>query len=158
SSVWQMAPALRMDSAVFLKPTEYTHLSVEALVAVMSSVLAVDVVQIASGGGEIGQALVGHQGVDAVMFTGSGATGQKIMRRPAANLSRLTLELGGNDAGIVLEDAEPEKMAEDLFWGAFITTAQTCAAMKRLYVPASLYERVCDTLVEFAKNMPMGNG
>jgi len=157
-SVWQMAPALRMGNAVILKPSEYTPLSVQALVAVMNSVLPVDIVQIVSGGGEIGQALVGHQGVDKVMFTGSVETGKKIMRSAADNLSRLTLELGGNDAGIVLEDAEPEKMAEDLFWGAFINTGQTCAAMKRLYVPASLYERVCDTLVEFAKNMPMGNG
>jgi phenylacetaldehyde dehydrogenase len=73
-------------------------------------------------------------------------------------VKRLTLELGGNDAGIVLPDADPTAIAQDLFWGAFINTGQTCAALKRLYVHDSLYEAVCGELTTVAAAMPMGNG
>src|SRR5699024_7697885 len=73
-------------------------------------------------------------------------------------VKRLTLELGGNDAGVVMEDADPKAIAQDLFWGAFINTGQTCAALKRLYVPESIYDEVCTELTEVAKAMPMGVG
>jgi phenylacetaldehyde dehydrogenase len=92
------------------------------------------------------------------MFTGSTATGKAIIRSSSDTVKRLTLELGGNDAGIVLPDADPKAIAEGLFWGAFINTGQTCAALKRLYVHDSLYEAVCGELTKVAAAMPMGNG
>ncbi len=92
------------------------------------------------------------------MFTGSTATGRRIIEASAGNLTRLTLELGGNDARIVLPDADPQAIASDLFWGAFINTGQTCAALKRLYVHDSIYEDVLETLAGVAARMPMGNG
>jgi acyl-CoA reductase-like NAD-dependent aldehyde dehydrogenase len=70
----------------------------------------------------------------------------------------LTLELGGNDAGIVLPDVDPKAIAQDLFWGAFVNTGQTCAALKRLYVHADVYDDVCAALVDVASSMPMGRG
>ena len=70
----------------------------------------------------------------------------------------MTLELGGNDAGIVLPDADPKEIAERLFWGAFINNGQTCAALKRLYVPDDLYDAVCDALVDYAGQVPVGPG
>lgn len=73
-------------------------------------------------------------------------------------LKRLTLELGGNDAGIVLPDADPKAIAEGLFWGAFINNGQTCAALKRLYVHDSIFEETCAALVDYAKNIPVGDG
>jgi acyl-CoA reductase-like NAD-dependent aldehyde dehydrogenase len=73
-------------------------------------------------------------------------------------MKRLTLEMGGNDAGIVLPDCDPKAIAEGLFWGAFINNGQTCACMKRLYVHDSIHDEVCEELVNFAKNIPMGNG
>ncbi|MGO4841768.1 aldehyde dehydrogenase family protein, partial [Rhizobiaceae sp. 2RAB30] len=73
-------------------------------------------------------------------------------------LKRLTLELGGNDAGIVLPDVDPRQVAEGLFWGAFINGGQTCAALKRLYVHDSIYDEVCDALVDFARKIPVGDG
>jgi acyl-CoA reductase-like NAD-dependent aldehyde dehydrogenase len=73
-------------------------------------------------------------------------------------MKRLTLELGGNDAGIVLPDADPKAIAEGLFWGAFINNGQTCAAMKRLYVHESIHDAVCEALVAYARNIPVGNG
>jgi acyl-CoA reductase-like NAD-dependent aldehyde dehydrogenase len=76
----------------------------------------------------------------------------------AGNLSRLTLELGGNDAGIVLPDVDPGTIAEGLFWGAFINNGQTCAALKRLYVPDAIYDQVVDALAAFTAKMPTGVG
>ncbi len=157
-SIWQIAPSLRMGNTVVLKPSEHTPLSVLALAAVMNQVLPSGVLQVLAGDGELGATLTSHEGFDKITFTGSVSTGQAIMRAAADNLTRLTLELGGNDAGIVLDDADPAAIAEGLFWGAFINTGQTCAAMKRLYVPDSLYDQVCESLVEIARQMPMGVG
>ena len=157
-TIWQIAPALRMGNAVVVKPSEYTALSVLGMLKVVNSVLPEGVLQVVSGAGEVGAALTTHEGVDKIMFTGSTATGKKIVEASADNLTRLTLELGGNDAGIVLDDADPKEIAGDLFWGAFINTGQTCAAMKRVYVPESLYDAVCEALIEVAKASPMGVG
>ena len=80
------------------------------------------------------------------------------MESSAPTLKRLTLELGGNDAGIVLDDADPYAISEGLFWGAFINSGQTCAALKRLYVPDALHDDVCSALVKLAESYPMGDG
>ncbi len=80
------------------------------------------------------------------------------MSSAARTLKRLTLELGGNDAGIVLPDVEPAQIAEGLFWGAFINNGQTCAALKRLYVDDDVYAEVCDALTAYARNIPVGDG
>ena len=157
-TVWQIAPNLRMGNAVVVKPSEYTPLSVLALVKVINEVLPEGVLQVVTGDGAVGAALSGHGGIDKLMFTGSTATGKKIAEASGAQLTRLTLELGGNDAGIVLDDADPAAIASDLFWGAFINTGQTCAAMKRLYVPEELYDAVCEALVAVAAASPMGVG
>ncbi|WP_135452860.1 aldehyde dehydrogenase family protein [Mycobacterium sp. DL99] len=157
-SVWQLAPALRMGNTVVLKPSEYTPLSVLALTHVINSAMPADVLHVVSGGRDVGEALSAHPDIDKVMFTGSTATGKAIIRSSADTVKRLTLELGGNDAGIVLPDVDPQAIAEDLFWGAFINTGQTCAALKRLYVHDDVYGDVCAALVEVAKNMPMGVG
>lgn len=157
-SVWQMAPSLRMGNSVIMKPSEHTPLSVQALVRVINQVLPADVLQVVPGAGEIGQAVSGHADIDKIMFTGSTKTGQAIMRSAAADMKRVTLELGGNDAGIVLDDIDVDAMAEDIFWGAFINTGQTCAALKRLYVPASIYDKVVNALAKVASESPMGQG
>jgi acyl-CoA reductase-like NAD-dependent aldehyde dehydrogenase len=157
-TVWQVAPALRMGNTVVVKPSEYTPLSVLALVQVLGSVLPDDVLTAVAGGREVGARLSSHPDVDKLMFTGSTATGQAIIRSSADTVKRLTLELGGNDAGIVLPDVDPRAIAEGLFWGAFINTGQTCAALKRLYVHADVYDEVCQALVEVARAMPMGRG
>ncbi len=157
-AIWQIAPALRMGNSVVVKPSENTTLSVLALVSVLNEVLPPDVlIPVASSRG-LGARLAAHPDIDKVMFTGSTETGRKIIEGSAGNLARLTLELGGNDAGIVLPGTDPVAIAENLFWGAFINTGQTCAALKRLYVHDSIYDQVVDALAAVAKNMPMGNG
>src|SRR5690625_5130315 len=157
-SVWQLAPSLRMGNTVVLKPSEHTPLSVQALVAVLNQVLPEGVLQVVPGAGDIGQAVSEHPDIDKIMFTGSTKTGQAIMRSAAGDMKRLTLELGGNDAGIVLDDINIDEMAEDIFWGAFINTGQTCAALKRLYVPASIYDELVEALAKIASETPMGQG
>ena len=157
-SVWQIAPALRMGNAVVVKPSEYTPLSVLALVQVLNQELPDGVLSVVCGGREVGARLAEHPAIGKIMFTGSTATGKAIIKSSAGTVKRLTLELGGNDAGIVLPDADPKAIAEDLFWGAFINTGQTCAALKRLYVHEDIYEEVCEALTAVAATMPMGNG
>ena len=157
-TVWQVASSLRMGNTVVVKPSEYTPLSVLGLVHVLNQALPADVLHVVPGGGEVGKALSTHEGVDKIMFTGSTSTGQAIMRSAADGLARLTLELGGNDAGVVLPDVDATAVAEGLFWGAFINTGQTCAALKRLYVHEDVYDDVCEALVAVAQQMPMGNG
>ena len=155
---WQVAPALRMGNTVVQKPSEYTTLSGLALNHVLNTALPEGVLNTVVGEGDIGAMLVESNEVDKIMFTGSTNTGKKILEASSGNLKRLTLELGGNDAGIVLDDVNPKEIAEGLFWGAFINTGQTCAALKRLYVPSSIYDAVVEELAEFAANVPMGAG
>lgn len=155
--VWQIAPALRMGNTVVVKPSEFTPLSVLAMVELMNEELPAGVLTAVAGDREVGAALASHPDVDKVMFTGSVATGREIVKGSAGNLARLTLELGGNDAGIVLPDADPAAIAQDLFWGAFINTGQTCAALKRLYVHDSIYEQVVQGLAQVAADMPLGH-
>ncbi len=157
-TVWQIAPALRMGNAVVVKPSEYTPLSVLALVETINEALPEGLLTVVSGGRDVGEALASHPAIGKVMFTGSTATGKAIIKSSADTVKRLTLELGGNDAGIVLPDADPNAIAEGLFWGAFINTGQTCAALKRLYVHEDIYDAVCEELTAVAKAMPMGNG
>ena len=157
-TVWQIAPALRMGNAVVVKPSEYTPLSVLALVKVLNQELPDGILSVVSGGRDVGARLAEHPGIGKIMFTGSTATGKAIIKSSADTVKRLTLELGGNDAGIVLPDADPKAIAEGLFWGAFINTGQTCAALKRLYVHDTIYDAVCAELTKVAAAMPMGNG
>jgi acyl-CoA reductase-like NAD-dependent aldehyde dehydrogenase len=155
---WQIAPALRMGNTVVNKPSEYTTLSGLAIAAVLNEALPPGVLTMVTGAGDVGDALVRDRRVGKVMFTGSVKTGMKVIEASAGNLSRLTLELGGNDAGILLPDVDPQAIAEGLFWGAFINNGQTCAAMKRLYVPDAIYDDVVDALAAITAKIPMGVG
>ncbi|MFK0239504.1 aldehyde dehydrogenase family protein [Microbacterium sp. NPDC090281] len=156
--IWQIAPALRMGNTVVVKPSGYTTLSVLALIEVMNQVLPRDVLIGVAGDREVGARIASHPDIGKVMFTGSTATGRSIVESSAKNLARLTLELGGNDAGIVLPGVDATAIAQDLFWGAFINTGQTCAALKRLYVHDSVYDEVVEALAEVVRQTPMGNG
>ena len=157
-TVWQIAPALRMGNAVVVKPSGNTPLSVLALIKVINEELPEDILSAVSCGRDVGARLTDHPAIGKIMFTGSTAAGKAIIKSSADTVKRLTLELGGNDAGIVLPDADPKAIAQDLFWGAFINTGQTCAALKRLYVHDDIYDAVCEELTAVAAAMPMGNG
>lgn len=157
-TIWQIAPALRMGNTVVVKPSENTPLSVLALIHVLNTVLPEGVLHAISGGREVGAQMSEHGEIGKIMFTGSIATGRAIAAASADTLKRLTLELGGNDAAIILDDCDPVAIAEDLFWGAFINTGQTCAAVKRVYVADNIYDELCEALAGIAKAVPMGPG
>ena len=155
---WHIIPAIRAGNTVVIKPSPLTPLSTIRLVELMNETLPPGVVNVLTGENEIGALMSAHAGIAKVTFTGSTETGRKIMKSAATTLKRLTLELGGNDAGVVLPDADPKAIAEGLFWGAFINGGQTCAALKRLYVHDSLYDDVCRELTAYAKKVVVGDG
>lgn len=160
-SIWHYMPALRTGNTVVVKPSPYTPLSTLRMVELAQEVLPPGVLSCvtASDDGEnIGAAMSSHPGIRKIVFTGSCATGKRVMQSAAETMKRLTLELGGNDAGIVLPDVDPKAIAEGLFWGAFINNGQTCAALKRLYVHEDVYEAVCTELTAFASKIPVGDG
>jgi len=157
-AVWQIIPALRAGNTVVLKPSEYTSISTLEMVRLIAKALPPGVLNTVSGPGDVGAALVESPNVDKIVFTGSTATGSRIAETAARKLVPSTLELGGNDAAIVLPDADPKAVAMDLFWGAFLNMGQTCACAKRLYVPVLLHDALVDELKTIAEMMPMGNG
>jgi acyl-CoA reductase-like NAD-dependent aldehyde dehydrogenase len=160
-AVWHILPAVRSGNTVVIKPSPYAPLSTLLLVELMNQVLPPGVVNSVCSDdrtSNIGAAMSAHPGIRKIIFTGSINTGKKVMASAAETVKRLTLELGGNDAGIVLPDVDPKAIAEGLFWGAFINNGQTCAAMKRLYVHESVYDEVCSALVDYAKAIPVGPG
>lgn len=157
-AIWHIVPAVLSGNTVVSKPSPFTPLSTLRLVELMNEVLPEGVVNCIAGKDRLGAAMTMHEGIGKIVFTGSCATGQKIMANSAETMKRLTLELGGNDAGIVLPDVDPKQIAEGLFWGAFINSGQTCAALKRLYVHDDVYDEVCDELVELARKMKVGEG
>ena len=157
-AIWQIVPSLRAGNTVVVKPSEYTSIGTLEMVRLIAEVLPPGVLNTVSGAGDVGAMLVDNPQVDKIMFTGSGATGAKIAAAAARHLTPTTMELGGNDAAIVLPDADPKQIAMGLFWGAFINMGQTCACAKRLYVPDSLHEAVVAELKGLCEAMPMGDG
>lgn len=157
-AVWHLLPAIRTGNTAVIKPSPYTPLSTLRLVELMNETLPPGVVNVVTGGGDVGAAMSGHEGIAKIVFTGSIPTGEKIMRSAAPTMKRLTLEMGGNDAGVVLPDVDPAAIAEGVFWGAFINAGQTCAALKRLYVHESQYDAMCEALADFSATIPMGDG
>jgi acyl-CoA reductase-like NAD-dependent aldehyde dehydrogenase len=160
-AVWHVLPALRTGNTVVIKPSPYTPLSTLRLVELINEVLPEGVVNSVccdDRASNLGSDMAADPVIRKIVFTGSCATGQKVMQTAAATMKRLTLELGGNDAAIVLPDADPKAIAKDLFWGAFINNGQTCAAMKRLYVHERIHDDVCEQLIAFAKTVPVGDG
>ena len=157
-AVWHIAPSIRAGNAVVIKPSPYTTLSTLKLIEVMARELPDGLLNVVAEGEGVAEGLTTHPDVDKIIFTGSTETGKKIMAAAAPTLKKLTLEMGGNDAGIVLPDVDPKAVAEGIFWGAFINNGQTCAALKRLYVHGDVYDEVCEALVEVANALPMGEG
>lgn len=157
-AIWHILPAIRVGNTVINKPAPQTPLSTLRMIELMAEVLPPGVVNCVSGDDALGKAISQHAGIHKIVFTGSCETGKKVMASAANTLKRLTLELGGNDAGIVLPDCDPKAIAEGLFWGAFINNGQTCAALKWLYVHQDILDAVCRELVAFAKTVPMGDG
>jgi acyl-CoA reductase-like NAD-dependent aldehyde dehydrogenase len=155
---WKLGPALRAGNTVVLKPSPFTPLSTLLLGRVLAAVLPPGVVNVVSGGDDLGRWMTNHPAVRKISFTGSVATGKAVAAAAAPDLKHFTLELGGNDAAIVLDDADPATVAKGIFWGAFINNGQICAGIKRIYVPEKLHDEFVEALAERAKRVRVGPG
>jgi len=157
-ALWKIAPAIRTGNAIVVKPSPLTPLASLRLGELLAGELPPGLLNVVSGGDEIGRRLVEHPLVRKVSFTGSVATGRAIMRSAGGGLKRLTLELGGNDAGIVLPGTDPAYVAEDLFWAAFSNCGQVCAGLKRLYVPEDLALTLGEAVADVGAGVVVGPG
>jgi len=155
---WKVAPALLAGNTVVLKPSPFTPLSTLALGEVLREVLPPGVLNVVSGGDELGAWMTSHPVPRKISFTGSVATGKRVAAAAAPDLKRVTLELGGNDPAIVLDDVDPKAVADRLFWGAFANTGQICTAIKRVFVPEKLYRPLLSELADRARGVKMGDG
>ena len=157
-AIWHVIPALRAGNTVLIKPSSLTPVSTIRFVELANEILPAGVLNVVPGESGIGGVITRHPDINKVVFTGSTPTGKNIMEASAVNLKRLTLELGGNDAGIVLPDVNVKEVAPKLFGVAFHNNGQTCACLKRLYVHESQYEEICQELAHLADNVVVGNG
>jgi len=155
---WKIGPAFLAGNTVVAKPSPYTPLTSLMVAETLREVLPPGVLNVLSGGNDLGAEIVSHPAARKVSFTGSVMTGKKIMAAAASDLKRVTLELGGNDPAIVLDDVNPDAVADGLFWGAFQNSGQVCTAIKRLYVHEKVYNPIVQHLVERAKSTKVGNG
>src|SRR5690606_22069732 len=120
----KITQALYTGNTVVLKPSPYTPLTTLEIGRISRAILPPGVLNILAGGNDLGQWICEHPGIAKISFTGSVATGKKVSATAAATLKRVTLELGGNDAAIVLDDVNPEEIADRLFWAAFHNSGQ----------------------------------
>src|SRR5262245_11172569 len=157
-AVVKVAPALLAGNAVVAKPAPTTPLTTLKFGELCARILPPGVVHIIVDQNDLGTALTTHPDVAMVAFTGSTATGKKVMAGAAGTIKRLTLELGGNDAAIVLEDADPKEVAPKIFAAATLLSGQACIAIKRLYVHDAIYDAVCDELCRLAQTTVVGDG
>ncbi len=157
-AIFKIAPALLAGNTVVLKPSPFTPLTMLRIGELLRGTLPDGVLNVVSGGDALGPWMTEHPGIDKISFTGSSATGRRVMASSAPTLKHLTLELGGNDAAIVLDDVDVNAIAPLLFWGAMGNSAQFCIAIKRLYIHDAVYDRLANALVKLAAETPMGAG
>ncbi|WP_408587932.1 aldehyde dehydrogenase family protein [Novosphingobium sp.] len=157
-SIWKIAPALAAGNTMVLKPSPFTPLCMLKIGELLRDIFPAGVLNIISGGDELGPLMTAHPGFAKISFTGSTATGKRVMESAAQDLKRLTLELGGNDAAIVMPDVDLDDVAPKIFMGAFFNTAQICIATKRLYIHDAIYDALKDRLSKLARMIKVGDG
>jgi acyl-CoA reductase-like NAD-dependent aldehyde dehydrogenase len=154
----KLGPALVTGNTMVAKPAPTTPLTSLKFGEFCRELLPPGVVNIICDENDLGAALTSHPDVAKVAFTGSTATGKKVMQSAAGGVKRVTLELGGNDAAIVLDDVDPKVAARRVYDGAMTNAGQICVAVKRAYVPSGMYDAVCDELASLAKAAVVDDG
>ncbi|NTB94900.1 aldehyde dehydrogenase family protein [Agrobacterium tumefaciens] len=147
-----------MGNTFILKPAPTTPITALLIGELAQKIFPAGVVNIVVDANDLGDRLTRHPDVAKVSFTGSTATGKKVYRTVSDTIKRLTLELGGNDAGIVLDDVDVGDAAGKIFDAAFTNAGQVCIAMKRVYAHSSIYDALCDELAKLANEAVVGNG
>lgn len=155
---WKLAPALAAGNPVVIKPSPLTPLSTQRLGSLLAPIFPPGVLSVLAGDAALGRHLVTHPGIAKIAFTGSTATGRAIMADAGPALKRVTLELGGNDAAIVLDDADPDAIADRLYRSAFANCGQVCIAVKRLFVHGTLMAPIVERLAARADRAIVGHG
>jgi acyl-CoA reductase-like NAD-dependent aldehyde dehydrogenase len=153
-----LVSALYTGNTVVLKPSPYTPLTTLKLGQLLQDIFPAGVVNVLAGGDKLGQWMTEHKDIDKISFTGSVATGKKVLASAAGTLKRVTLELGGNDPAIIMDDVDPKAIAKKVFFAAFVNSGQVCMAIKRIYAHEKIYDALCAALVEEANNAIVGNG
>lgn len=153
-----LSSAVYTGNTVVIKPSPYTPLTTLKMGELAREIFPPGVVNVLAGGDELGRQLCEHPGVQKISFTGSVATGKRVLASSAATLKRVTLELGGNDPAIVLDDADPKAIAKKMFFACFVNSGQVCMAIKRIYAHEDVYDELCEVLAEEARNAPYGDG
>jgi acyl-CoA reductase-like NAD-dependent aldehyde dehydrogenase len=153
-----LASALYTGNCAIIKPSPFTPLTTLRIGEILREILPTGVVNVLAGGDELGALLTAHPGIDKISFTGSVATGKKVMASAAGTLKRVTLELGGNDAAIVLEDVDVADVAQKLFFAATVNSGQVCMAVKRIYAHENIYDALCAALALEAGKAKLGDG
>ena len=157
-AVYKLTPALLAGNTLVIKPAPTTPLTTLMLGELVKDILPPGVFNVITDDNDLGPLLTTHPEVDKISFTGSTVTGKAIMQSAAKSLKRVTLELGGNDAAIVLDDVDPKQVAPGIFGAAFLNSGQVCIALKRLYVHEDIYDELCDAIAMLAKQAVVGNG
>ena len=157
-AMFKIGPALLAGNTMVLKPSPFTPLTTLKFAELIADIVPAGVLNIVTGGDALGPWMTSHPGFDKISFTGSTATGRRVMASAAPTLKRVTLELGGNDAAIVMPDVDVEKVAEQLFWAAFNNNGQICIATKRMYIHEDIYDEMRDALVAYARTVKVGDG
>jgi betaine-aldehyde dehydrogenase len=158
-AAWKLAPAICAGCTMVLKPAEQTPLTVLELAAHFEAAgLPPGVVNIVTGYGPTGAALVAHPDVDKIAFTGSAEVGKIIMRSAADTLKKISLELGGKSPNILFADADFEASVDGALFGLFINQGEVCSAGSRILVERSVYKKVLDAMVEKAGHIRLGPG
>ena len=157
-AIQKIVPALVSGCTIVLKPSPFTPLTTLRVAELIKDVVPAGTVNTITGEDSLGPLITEHPDIDKITFTGSTATGKKIMEGASGDLKRITLELGGNDASIVLPDADVEKVAEQLFWSSFSNAGQICVAAKRIYIHEDIYDDLSRAIAEYAKGVVVGDG
>lgn len=155
---FKLPAALLAGNTVIVKPAPTTPLSALHLASLIADVLPAGVVNIIADNNDLGDKITTHKGISKISFTGSTATGARVMASAASTLKRITLELGGNDAGIIMDDVDVDTVAPQIFDGAFGNNGQICIAMKRVYAHESIYDKLVEQLAKLAEEAIVGNG
>ena len=154
----KVGPALILGNTIIIKPAPTTPASMLMVGELAKDILPAGVFNIVVDQNDLGGYLTSHPDVNKVSFTGSTVTGKKVAASAASTLKRLTLELGGNDAGVILDDVDVKKTARGVMDSAFMNAGQVCIALKRLYVPGKIYDEMCDELAMLADETSYGDG
>lgn len=154
----KVAPALKAGNTVLAKPAPTTPLTTLLFGEIAAAVLPAGVLNIVVDSNDLGPIITAHPAIAKIAFTGSTETGKRVVQSAAGTLKRVTLELGGNDAAIILDDLDVPTAAKKVFDAAMVNCGQVCLAAKRVYAPRAMYEALCTELARLGASAVVDDG